>query len=108
MMALPLPVTGSRICSVAAVQRFHHAVVGDDGARFERERAAGVVGLDRAVRLVDQRQSTVAGADLAGAGNGVVDVRQRVVRTRANDAFAELSDSVSWPPPSSVTPSPII
>ena len=82
----------------AAVRCFQYAVVGDGVARIERERAAGDIGVDRAVRLVDQRQIAVAGADLAGAGDGVIDVRQRAGRSRANDDVAS-PDIVTWPPP---------
>ena len=55
-------------------------------AGIERERGARDIGLDRAVRRVDQRQIAVAGADLAGAGDDIVDVRQRAGRRRADDA----------------------
>ena len=108
MIALPLPITGSSICSVppfvaSSTPSLVMAVPG-----FERERAAGDVGIDRAVRLVDQRQSTVAGADLAGAGDGVVDVRQRAAAEPCQGLIAASPDKVTWPPPSSVTPSPII
>ena len=69
----------------AAVTGLEQAVIGDGVAGIESKGAARDIGVDRAGHLVDQRQIAVADADLADAGNGVIDVGQDRVRVGPND-----------------------
>ena len=69
----------------AAITRLEHAEIDDGVTCIERKDAASNIGIDRSGRIIDQRQVTIARADLAGAGNGVVKVRQDRIRARPDD-----------------------
>src|SRR6516165_7729487 len=58
----------------AAVGRFQHTVIGDGHTGIEDKSAASNIGVDSAMRVVDQGQSAVTSADPTRAANSVVDV----------------------------------
>src|SRR6202035_2336470 len=66
--------------------RFQRAVIGHGVGAGVEDEGIGIVGVDHAQVLVDQRQTRVA--DGAGAGNRVVDVGDRSRRAAALDRIA--------------------
>ena len=78
---------------------FEQAGIDDGVTGIEGEDAVGIIGVDGTGGLVDQRQVAVAVADLAGAGDSVVNVGQGGVGLVPTIILSGLSERMTWPPP---------